>query len=336
MKLFLPGAGARLIPALKSVAGVRDIIVSTNDPFSPGAFLADRSYLLPRFDQPEFIEAVLSIHDQERFDACLPVLDSALLFFARNGERFAGRRFRIAMSDPSVVEIACDKVQLVQYFKLWGLPVPETRTFDDYLAGPSRPLPCFLKPRYPSDRDFGDAIYTALTEDIDVGYWAEKLAGRLDRYVIQPLLDGDEVNIHFFCDELGEPRSIVALRRLAGRPGDAMSRGEIIDATPFAWAVRAVCGAVRLWGANELQAFVGGGGPTWFTELNVRLNGSSPFVKAAGADPFENTVRLLRGQPVSFPTRPRPLSMTQWEHSHFFERSPVLTRAGQGRGHQGA
>ncbi|MCC6356416.1 MAG: ATP-grasp domain-containing protein [Verrucomicrobiae bacterium] len=324
MKIYLPGAGARMIPPLKATHGVSEVIVSIDDPCAAGAFLADRAYLLPRFDGPGFAEGVMSIYGRERFDACLPVLDSALLFFARNRDRFRDQPFRIAMGDPGVVEMACDKLRLLRFLEGCGLRVPATQTFEEYLGAPARALPSFLKPRYPDDRDFGRAVYTRLEDAADVSHWATKLADRLGRYVVQPFLEGDEHNIDFFCDASGEIRSVVALRRIRGVPGAALSRGEIADAERFVRHVRAVAGAVQLWGANQLQAIVSPEGVIQFTELNVRLTGSCPLVRAAGMDFFAGTVRLLRGEPVSFPERPRPLRMTQWDHAHYFEESPAL------------
>lgn len=312
-----------MIPPLKSVPGVRDVIVSTNDPWGAGGFLADRAYPLPRFDEAGCAESVLAIYERERFDACLPVLDSALLFFARHRNRFSDAPFRLGMSNPDVVEMACDKVRMIQFLANCGLPVPPTSTFGDFLAGPRTALPCFLKPRFPEDRDFGRAVYVRLGDETDVGYWAKKLAGGLDRHIVQPVLEGQEFNINFFCDASGGVRSIATIRMVNNTPGGAIARGEIVEDGRFSKCVLSLAGAIRLWGANQLQAFVSPRGDICFVEINVRLSGTSPFVSAAGADEFANTVRLLRGEPVSFPERLRPLRMTRWDHLHFFEDIPV-------------
>ncbi len=323
MKIFLPGAGARMIPPLKAVPGVGEVIVSTNDPWGAGVFLADRAYPLPAFEEPGCAEGVLAIYDRERFDACLPVLDSAVLFFARHRDRFRDAPFRLGMAEPDVIEMACDKVRMVEFLAGCGLPVPPTWTFAEYLAGPGCRPPCFLKPRFPEDRDFGRAVYVRLEDETDVGYWAKKLAGGLDRHVVQPVLEGQEFNINFFCDASGEVRSIVTIRVIENTPGGAILRGEIVRDARFSGFVRSLAGAVRLWGANQLQSIVSPEGEISFVEINVRLSGSSPFVSAAGADEFANTVRLLRGEPVSFPGRVRPLRQTRWDHLQFFEGEPI-------------
>lgn len=323
MKIFVPGAGARMIPPLKSVPGVNRVIVSTNDPWGAGGFLADRIYPLPRFDEPGCAEGVLAIYERERFDACLPVLDSALLFFARHQNRFRDVPFRLGMSGPDVIEMACDKMRMIRSLASCGLPVPATSTFAEFLAGPRCGLPCFLKPRFPEDRDFGRAVYTRLSDESDVGYWATKLAGNLDRHIVQPVLEGQEFNINFFCDASGAVQSIATIRIVDNTPGGAIARGEIVEDDRFFKYVRSLAGAFHLWGANQLQAFVSPRGDICFVEINVRLNGSSPFVSAAGADEFANTVCLLRGEPVSFPERLRPLRMTRWDHLHFFEEIPI-------------
>lgn len=55
---------------------------------------------------------------------------------------------------------------------------------------------------------------------------------------------------------------------------------------------------MKLWGADNAQAYVDRKGEVWFTEINGRFSGSSVLVREAGVDYFRYFVRLLRGEPV--------------------------------------
>ena len=323
MKLFLPGAGARMIPSLKSLPEVSSVVVSLNDEFAPGNFLADRAYRLPRFDHPGFFPGVSAIHDLEKFDVCIPVLDAAMLAFTKPpADAFSGR-FLTGMSPKAAVRIATDKIEIHRLFTGCGLPTPETWTLPDFLELSRQPFPCFLKPRYAEIRDLGGGIYRRLDDPTDLKYWASKLGAQAKGHVVQPLLTGTEININFFCDADGEVRSIVPIARLAGEPGGSLTRGMILEDTRFDHFCRKLAGAIRLWGSNELQVMSDRDGGVQFTELSVRLNGGSHFLQAAGVDHFANLLRLIRGEPVDFPKGPNLIGMTSWEVMRTFTQSPL-------------
>ncbi len=312
-----------MIPSLKSLPEVREVVVSLHDEFAAGNFLADRAYRLPRFDHPGFLPGVSAIHDLEGFDVCIPVLDAALLAFTKpEADAFFGR-FAVGMAPKAAIRIATDKMEVYRLFTGCGLPTPDTWTLPEFLKMSRQPFPCFLKPRHAEVRDFGNGIYRRLDNPEDLHYWSRKLGPLVKDHVVQPLLTGREINVNFFCDADGEVRSIVPIARLAGEPGYAMSRGMILEDGRFDSYVLKLAKSVRLWGSNEIQVMVAQDGTTHFTEINVRLNGGSHFLQAAGVDHFANLLRLIRGEPVDFPRKPRLLKMTSWEVMHTFTKATL-------------
>ena len=323
MKVFVPGCGARVIPVLKETPGVSEVITSQLSPDAYGNFLADRSYQLPRFDDPEFIDRFLRVYERERFDVCLPAHDAALVVFSRNRSRFEDLDFQLAMNSAEVIEVVGDKIAMTRYLAECGLPTLETVTLDDFVAKRPFEFPCYLKPRFIEMRDSPSGIYVELTNSEDLERSLAKITDDLSRYVVQPFVEGTEYNIDFFCDGDGEVRSVVALKRLSMNAGRAIANGEIVLEDGFTRHVEAATKKLRFWGPAQLQMYRTQAGGEVFTEINARLSGSSVFVRAAGVDYFRHLMALLEGKAVDVPETARLMRMGVTEIPYFYEESPM-------------
>jgi hypothetical protein len=73
LKIFIPAGGGQIghIKALKELAEVSEVIISDTYEWSYGNFIADRSYRMPRFQDPGFWDNFEQIYDKEKFDVCL-------------------------------------------------------------------------------------------------------------------------------------------------------------------------------------------------------------------------------------------------------------------------
>lgn len=326
MKLLIPGGGPRTIPYFKTTQGVREVITSQLSLSAPGAFLADRAYVLPRFDDPDFMDRFESLYEKEKFDACVPVLDSALWVFARNVERVSGKPFLLAMSPPETIHLATDKLNLADHFRRIGLPIPDTSTVSAYLARPW--FPAFLKPRYPTMRDFGKAVYCRIDEEAGLTNALDQIQGREEAFVIQRLLEGEEINLDFFCDGAGQVQSVVPVARRSMTDRRAIGMGEILTDSglgEIAWElVERLAASTPIWGPAQLQLFRAPSGEIRCTEINVRLTGSSPLVRAAGVDYYRHLVRLIQGEKIEIPERARPWHMMAMEALHLAP-GPLMT-----------
>jgi carbamoylphosphate synthase large subunit len=324
MKIFLPGSDARTIRILKETKGVEEVILSQSDPAAYGNFIADRAYAAPRFDEHGYLHRLKEIYAEEQFDVCLPVLDSALVFLARQSERSGGVPFRLAMNDSDTVKLAADKLAVHGFFTEHGIPGPKTWTLEEYEKLEVPPLPAFLKPRFIEMRVSDEALYRKLEDHADIEYYGRKFRGSGERFVVQEYLEGTHMNVDFFCDADGIVRSVVALKRLGMGAGGRITRGEIIEAERFVPFVATIARHAQFWGANQLQGVLDHSGSLRFTEINARLSGSAPFIRAAGVDFFAALVDLLEDRPVRMEETPRPLKMTSWENQYFYESSPLI------------
>lgn len=325
MKLFLPGAGQKVshIANFRAVPGVSRVIISDIFPWSYGCFVADAAYETPPFAAPDFLDAVDRIYERDPFDVCVPIHDASLVVFSEARKQGRTWPFVVAANGPETVDVIADKVRTYEFFQHCGLPTPRLWPLKTFLRLPDVTAPYYLKPRRIDMRGTSDAVFAPIRDTADRDYFARKLAGREEAFVVQEFAAGTEINLDFFCDSAGKVRSVVAVARLGMGATRGIARGEILIADRFYPYIERIAADLRLWGPNQVQVFAQADGSLLFMEINGRLSGSSIFVKAAGVDYFEYFLKLLRNEPVEIREQPEPLHMTMWEQPHFYKQSPL-------------
>ena len=328
MKLFIPGAGQKIlhIKNFQEVPGVSSVIISDTDPWAYGNFAADAAYTVPLFKSPEFMSAVKRIYEIERFDVLIPIHDAALYVFSMDRNKYANLPFTLAINPKDTVDIVSDKLLTYEFFVKHEIPTATVYTIDAFRQLQGYTFPYFLKPRYIYMRGSESQIYMRIDGESDMENIFGRIIGNETQYVIQKFICGDEINIDFFCDREGTVKSIVPVRRLGMGMSRGITRGEILFDERFNYFVHMTAENLRLLGANQIQVYVTEEKKLKFTEINGRFSGSSVLVKEAGVNYFEYFIKLLNGEEIEIPEKPRDLKMCAWEKPYFFsdERSRHL------------
>jgi hypothetical protein len=323
MRVFLPGAGAQPVHvrSFKAQSQVERVIISELDREARGVFEADASYELPPFSSPDFAAAVLELSRVDPFDLCLPLHDTVLLALSDNREALSEGGFRLLLNPAETITVARDKLKVSSFFKQVGMGYVPTWTVTDFLAASKPQFPCFVRPRFIDMRAVsGRKIMMRLDYASSLPYLAELMAGQEDDYVVQPFMDGPEVNLDFFCDEQGELLSLVALERSAAGRNLSIFAGRILDKEPYLPWIEKIAKTLKFIGPNQVQCRLTEDGLVG-TDLNVRFSGSTVFGRAAGVDYFKGAIELVKGATPVF-REPEKLHMNSWEEPFFFGESP--------------
>ncbi len=325
MKLFIPGAGMKVSHILnfKEIPDVTKVIISDIYPWTYGTFVADASYILPRFDAPEFFKEFYAVYEKERFDVCIPMHDSCLYLFNKNRESLLKQPFKLAMNPKETVDLVSDKLMTYRFFVENDIPTAELYTIDDFMGLGTYSFPYYIKPRYIYLRGTERQVYMKIEDSYDMEYALRRIKGNEEEFVVQEFLSGTEINVDFFCDDSGRVKSIVPLKRLGMGISRGITQGEIIFDDSFDPYVLKITELVRFWGANQVQLYVSDDNTFKFVELNGRFSGSSIMVKEAGVNYFYYFVKLLRGEEIEIREKPRYLQMSCWEKPFFFDRSRI-------------
>ena len=239
---------------------------------------ADAGYLVPRCQDPSFLEAVLGICGKEHVDLIVPTIDPELPVYAAAGRQFEAVGTRVHVSSPETISISNDKRLTHAWLLAHGLPTVAQVDAQLLLAGQAQlDLPVYAKPARGSS-----AIGVTRVDTLDS---LERIAAHRDDYIVQEIAPGAEYTVDVFVDRFGRCRSAVPRRRLEVRNGE-VSKGvtvkhqavialatQVSEALPGAWG----CLNVQIF-ADDLTARLS------VIEINARFGGGFPLSWEAGAD----------------------------------------------------
>jgi carbamoyl-phosphate synthase large subunit len=236
--------------------------------------LADRSFKVPRCDDPSFIDVLCDIVRENGVSLIIPTIDPELLPLAKSSHRFAACGARVHVSSPDVIEVARDKLETIRVLGRSGVPVPRTLDFLEVQANPCNwSWPMFMKPKAGS-ASRGLTIIHAPTDLPDAIE---------EPMILQELLRGPEFTINMFIDIGGALRSVVTHRRLRIRAGE-VEKGRTErhpELQAMAQTIARALPAAR--GVLCFQAIADPERGTKVFEINARFGGGYPLVDRAGA-----------------------------------------------------
>lgn len=91
-----------------------------------------RFHLIPGFEDPEYVPAILDVCRRERIDVVLPVHQEDLVAIAEKKDLVEGAGFRLPIPDYPLIELAIDKYRMATLAAENGISVPETYLLDEF------------------------------------------------------------------------------------------------------------------------------------------------------------------------------------------------------------
>ena len=254
---------------------------------APALAFCDKPFQVCRIDNPDYIPQLLAICQKEQVDMLIPTIDTDLPILAENKKAFAEIGTTVLVSDPRVIGIANDKRNTYTFFREAGVHTPET--CDDYQAY-GLGFPAFIKPM---DGSGSKDAYRVT----DSAHLAE-LAKKVDAYIVQEFVDGEEFTVDAFCNLSGDPLLITPRRRTLVRAGEVLTT-EIIRDEAVIKECQQILKELKAVGPVTIQYIKQREtGKNYFIEINPRFGGGSPLSVKAGARSPELLLRLLAGETV--------------------------------------
>lgn len=243
---------------------------------APATQVADRSALVPRCSDPEFLASLRQLCQEHEVQLLVPTIDSELALLARHRDEFATLGTRIWISCEETIEICADKRLTNRWLRDNGFPT--VQQYDEAEAlrtlGGQAAVPLISKPARGS-------ASVGLTR---VSSTAELKAAQLPSdAVVETIAPGVEYTVHVWANIRGTATCAVPCQRLEVRAGEvskgrtAKHRGlmslaeQIVDALP------------NCRGPINVQIFLDESGEMNVIEINPRFGGGYPLVEHAGA-----------------------------------------------------
>ncbi len=293
MNILLTSVGRRvsLVKFFKEVLKGDEYIYTTDcDPTAPGLYVADKSFLVPKVTDKDYIPFLLEKCKRENIQLIIPLIDPELPILAKNREELLKEDILPLISSYETVIIGYDKFLTYEFLSKNSLPTPKTFVIDKDIQSFRNKMnfPIIIKPR------FGSAsIGVQRCEDFeDVEFYSKKIS----EPILQEFLRGEEITIDVLCDFEGIPLSIVQRKRLKTRAGE-VERGITIKDYDLLLLTLKLVKKLKPCGVINIQCFSTSEG-FYFTEINPRFGGGYPLSYYAGANFPEMIIKLAKGEKV--------------------------------------
>lgn len=220
MNILITSAGTRnkvVQYFKKEFDGIGKVIATDTSELAPAIYEADEYYLVPRIDEPNYIDAILDICKKEKIDCLFALIDPELSLIAENKERFLKIGTTPLISDYDAVELAFDKYKMYKYLSSNGYKtaksyIDKDEFYKDLDAGKIS-FPVFVKP-YKGSASI-NINKVGSKEEIDT------LFNIYDDLIIQEFLDGQEIGADVYIDPISKRVvSIFTKKKIKMRAGE--------------------------------------------------------------------------------------------------------------------
>jgi carbamoyl-phosphate synthase large subunit len=257
------GVGQSIIKALQDTP--HQLVGIDSDLLGTGLYGVPCAYLGYNAKEPRFIARIEEICEEEECEVLFPGLDAELPYLARHKKKMERKMpLTVMVSDPSVIEIADDKLETYYFLKKHGFPALETYNLLNYNGELN--FPVVVKPRKGGARSVDKTVIKDKETLENLQQSAEA-----DKFVIQEYAPGNEYTcgiVSFDEDCLGP---IIMKRQL--RCGDTY-KAFVIKDDPLENHLKEVIEVLNPYGPFNVQLRMDEDVPYIF-EFNARCSGTT-------------------------------------------------------------
>jgi len=249
------------------------LVGADSDPFSPTLKVLNEARVIPAFDHPECLEAVLDLCRSQNIQAIIPLTNKAVDFLDAHRKQFPDPEILRYVQSQETIAVCHDKLKMARTFSASGIAVPETWTA--VAVDEMNEFPLIAKKRHGE----GGKDIAIIENKQELQFYVNKYP----RHIFQKFISGREFSIDWYSDQNGRPLLIVPRERLMVRGGEvAVSRiqmdHEIIQ------FIKKTGMRLGLRGPCNLQGILDASGQFWLTDINLRFGSGSVHTVAAGGN----------------------------------------------------
>lgn len=298
MNILFCSAGRR-VELLKDFRKSMDdgdrIVAADLSELAPALYVADAHYLVPRIDDPGYLDTILSICRKEKIDAVTTLIDPEIALLAQNRERFEQIGVEVLAPYAETAGLCFDKFKMSQFLAAHGIPTPDT--WGDYasamtaVAAGELAFPVFVKPRTGSGSVGARKVHDADT--------LKALCQADPSLIIQRLMTGD-LDADVYIDTISH-RAVSAFskRKLETKLGGASKTVSFKDEALFAF-IQQITQLLKFNGPVDMDFFFQDG-VYYLSEINPRFGGAYLHAYGAGVDfvkLIKNNLNGVQNTPV--------------------------------------
>lgn len=260
------------------------------DSTAPALQYADEYEIVPRIDDPQYIQYLKRICEKYEINGVLSLIDPELSLLASCAEEFEKDGIHVIVSEKQVVETCFDKYSSYKFLQEHELPYIQTyisidEVIRDLNDGKIK-FPLIVKPKKGSASIGINKINTI--EELLI------YRNQVEEIVIQPFIDGEEVGVDCYIDLFTwKPINIFMKKKLSMRAGETDKSISIQD-QKLKSLIEKLVYFLKPVGPIDIDCFLTKNGYV-ISEINPRFGGGYLHAHLMGQNFVENIVNNLRG-----------------------------------------
>lgn len=275
----------------KSMSEGSKIVATDLSPYAPALYFADKQYLVPRIDNPSYIDTIINICKEEKIDAITTFIDPEIEILAKNRNRFSELGVEVLTPYEETANLCFDKYKMFKKLSECGIPTVMTwGTIEEFNASRDAGIvdfPVFIKPRTGSGSVGArkvcnyDILVESMKEDSSL--------------IIQEFMDCEDLDADVYIDTIThEAVSAFSKRKIETRIGGASKTVSFKDDKLFDFISKIVKN-FKFNGPVDMDFFYRDG-TYYLSEINPRFGGAYLHAYGAGVDFIKLIENNLNGK----------------------------------------
>lgn len=292
--LLSVGRRGELIKDFKlSISEGSHIIATDNSSYAPALYFADKHYIVPRIDEPNYIDIILNICKREQINAVTTFIDPEILLLAKNREKFKSINCEVLAPYKETAELCFDKFKMFKYLQNNGIRTVMTwGSFDEFkvdLDAGAVSMPIFVKPRTGSGSVGARRVFDI--DELRISFEQDS------SLIVQELMVGEgcyDIDADIYVDILShEPVAMFSKRKISTTIGGANKTISFKDQKLFDFIQNAM-NKFQFNGPIDVDLFYKDG-KYYLSEINPRFGGAYLHAYGAGVDFIKLIEQNLQG-----------------------------------------
>lgn len=271
--------------------GCGNIVATDLSPVAPALSVADKPYLVPRIDAPDYFDKILDICQKEDIKAITTLIDPEISILANHREELLARHIMPLCPAEWTAKLCFDKYEMFRYLSEKGVRTVLTyNSLEGLREGLEKgevSFPVFMKPVNGSG-----SVGIGKVHD-----WEEAVAKFNDgkfTYIIQELMTGGDCDADVYVDCLShKPVAAFSKKKIESRIGGASKTISFKDPKLFKF-IEEVCSVLELNGPCDMDFFIKDG-EYYLSEINPRFGGAYLHAYGAGVDFIKLILNNMHG-----------------------------------------
>lgn len=275
----------------RTMMGKGKVVATDLSPYAPALYYADKQYIVPPIDNPNYIDVLLDICKKESISAVTTFIDPEISVLAQNRNKFEELGVVVLAPYEETAGICFDKYLAFQYFKKNGIPTVMTwgalDEFEDAWRNNKVSFPVFVKPRTGSGSVGARTIYShellkeALEEEPSL--------------IIQEYMEGIDLDADVYVDTIThEAVAAFSKKKIETRIGGASKTISFKDDKLFQ-LIPEIVSIFEFNGPIDIDFFCING-EYYVSEINPRFGGAYLHAYECGIDFIKCIQKNLNGE----------------------------------------